>query len=301
MQSRIAEVKAYLQSLQSALCRALENEDQSATFKPDHWQRAPKSSGCTAVLSDGQHFERAGVAFSHVFGDQLPKAATARHPEFEDAHFQALGISMIIHPLNPYVPTMHANLRFFIAERPNGDCIWWFGGGYDLTPYYGFVEDCEHWHRTAKAACDPFGDTLYSQFKKTCDDYFYLKHRKEARGIGGLFFDDLNVWGFDRTFEFIKNVGDSILPAYLPIVMRRKNHPYGQREQEFQWYRRGRYVEFNLIYDRGTLFGLQWGGRVESILVSLPPKVVWRYDWQPQPNSEEARLYRDFLPAKDWV
>ncbi len=234
-------------------------------------------------------------------GGQLPPTATARYPQLAGAPFQALGLSVIVHPHNPYIPTTHFNVRFFIAEPANGDPVWWFGGGFDLTPYYGFVEDCQHWHRTAKAACDPFGDTIYAQYKQAADQYFYLKHRREPRGIGGLFFDDLHCWDIATCFAFMRSVGDHFLLAYLPIVERRKQQPYGVRERDFQCYRRGRYVEFNLLYDRGTLFGLQSDGRIESILISLPPQVSWRYDWHPEVDSAEMELYEKFLVAQEWV
>lgn len=297
------QVKNYLQSLQDHLSAAIEKEEGSAQFHQDVWEKPDGGSGCTRILTDGAVFERAGIGFSHVYGDQLPPAATAKNPQLNGCRFQAVGLSLVFHPKNPYVPTTHANWRFFMAEKAEtkeAPPIWWFGGGYDLTPYYGFVEDCHHWHQTAKEACAPFGIDVYPRMKKACDDYFYLKHRQEPRGIGGLFFDDLNAWGFPRCFEFLKSVGDSFLTAYLPIVQRRKHHAFGQREVDFQRYRRGRYVEFNLIYDRGTLFGLQFGGRVESILMSLPPVVTWRYNWSPMPGSEEARLYEEFLVLKDW-
>lgn len=294
-------VKNYLLQLQDQICSALENEDGKETFHEDKWQHQSGGGGRSRVLASGDVFEQAGVNFSHVIGDELPKAATVRRPELVGRRFQAMGVSLVIHPSNPYVPTSHANVRFFIAEKEGEDPVWWFGGGYDLTPYYGFDEDCQHWHQVAKDACDPFGDHVYPRFKKWCDDYFYLKHRQEPRGIGGLFFDDLNDWGFERCFEFLKSVGDSYLKAYLPIVQRRKQLSYGERERDFQLYRRGRYVEFNLVYDRGTLFGLQSGGRTESILMSLPPEVRWRYNYRPESGTEEARLYERYLVPCDWV
>jgi coproporphyrinogen III oxidase len=287
----IIPIKNYFLSLQNKICDAVEKEDGAQKFIEDNWE-----SGKTRVLSDGPVIERAGVNFSHVTGTNLPPTATAQRPELIGKHFQALGVSLVIHPRNPYVPTVHMNLRFFMAENN-----WWFGGGFDLTPYYGFAEDCKHWHQTAKAACDPFGAEVYSRYKKWCDEYFYLKHRQEPRGIGGLFFDDVNQWDFGRCFEFIKSVGDHFLTAYLPILQRRKNMSYGERERDFQNYRRGRYVEFNLVYDRGTLFGLQSGGRTESILMSLPPQVQWRYNWCPEKNSAEAELYEKFLIHREWV
>jgi coproporphyrinogen III oxidase len=252
-------------------------------------------------MRGGKVFESGGVNFSHVFGNQMPPSASQHRPELMGKQFEALGLSLVLHPVNPYVPTTHMNVRFFLAENALGESHWWFGGGFDLTPYYGFVEDCVHWHQTAKAACDPWGEDIYPRFKKQCDDYFYLPHRQEARGIGGIFFDDLNQWDFDPCFAFMQSVGDHFLPAYLPLIKRRKNHVYGQRERDFQAYRRGRYVEFNLIYDRGTVFGLQSGGRTESILVSLPAKVSWQYDWRPEKNSSEAQLYEQFLPVRDWL
>ena len=253
------------------------------------------------MLAEGAVFEQAGVNFSHVFGTDLPASATAHRPELAGRSFQALGVSLVIHPRNPYAPTSHANVRFFMAEKPGAEPVWWFGGGFDLTPYYGFEEDCVHWHKTAKAACDPFGADYYPRFKKWCDEYFLLKHRNEPRGIGGLFFDDLNEKSFNHCFGFLKSVGDHYVPAYLPIVQKRKATPFGERERDFQLYRRGRYVEFNLVYDRGTLFGLQSGGRTESILMSLPPLVKWRYDWKPAPGTPEAKLYEIFLKPRDWV
>ena len=246
-------------------------------------------------------FEKAGINFSHVHGGQLPASATAQRPELAGRSFEALGVSLVIHPRNPYIPTSHANVRFFIAQKENAAPVWWFGGGFDLTPYYGFEEDAVHWHQTARQACDPFGTDTYPRYKKWCDDYFYLKHRAEPRGIGGLFFDDLNEPDFENSFAFMRSVGDHYIPAYTPIVEKRRDHPYGERERDFQLYRRGRYVEFNLVYDRGTLFGLQTGGRTESILMSLPPVVKWRYDWQPEAGSPEAELYDKFLKPGDWI
>jgi coproporphyrinogen III oxidase len=295
------EVKDYLLGLQERICTELEGEDGQGKFREDAWQRPEGGGGRTRVLAEGAVFEQAGVNFSHVHGKDLPASATAHRPELAGRSFQALGVSLVIHPRNPYVPTSHANVRFFIAEKPGAEPVWWFGGGFDLTPYYGFEEDCVHWQRTAQAACDPFGTECYLRFKKWCDEYFFLKHRQEPRGIGGLFFDDLNEKGFDHCFGFLKSVGDHYIPAYLPIVQRRKNIPYGERERDFQLYRRGRYVEFNLVYDRGTLFGLQSGGRTESILMSLPPLVKWRYDWRPEPGTPEARLYDVFLKPRDWL
>ena len=286
-------VRSYLLALQDSICAALEQEEGKARFQEDKWTRTEGGGGRSRVLSDGTVFEKAGVGFSHVTGTTLPPSATANRPELAGRPYDALGVSLVIHPRNPYVPTSHANVRFFQA----GDA-WWFGGGFDLTPYYGFDEDAVHWHRTARGACGP---ELYPRFKQWCDDYFYLKHRGEARGIGGIFFDDFNEAGFERCFTLMRHVGDAFLPAYQPIVHRRKRHPHGQRERDFQLYRRGRYVEFNLVWDRGTHFGLQSGGRTESILMSLPPQAAWRYDWKPEPGTPEARLYDHFLPPRDWA
>jgi coproporphyrinogen III oxidase len=297
----IEAVKAYLLGLQEGICSELEQEDGGGRFREDAWDRPQGGGGRSRVLSDGTVFEQAGVNFSHVFGEQLPASATAHRPELAGRHWQAMGVSLVIHPHNPYVPTSHANVRFFIAEKAGAEPIWWFGGGFDLTPYYGFEQDAVHWHSTARDACVPFGEDVYPRFKKWCDDYFFLKHRNEPRGIGGLFFDDLNEWGFDKCFAFLRSVGDHYIRAYRPIVARRKDIPNGERERDFQLYRRGRYVEFNLVYDRGTLFGLQSGGRTESILMSLPPLVKWRYNWQPQPGSPEAELYEVYLKPRDWL
>ena len=297
----IAAVKAYLLALQDDICRQLEAEDGQATFMEESWERPTGGGGRTRVLNEGAVIEQGGVNFSHVFGDQLPPSATAQRPELAGRSFQAMGVSLVIHPRNPNVPTSHANVRFFIAEKAGEDPVWWFGGGFDLTPYYGFEEDCVFWHQTAKAACDPFGADVYAHYKRWCDDYFYLKHRNEARGVGGLFFDDLNEWGFARCFAFMQSVGDHYIQAYRPIVAKRKALPATETQRDFQLYRRGRYVEFNLVYDRGTLFGLQSGGRTESILMSLPPLVKWRYNWQPEAGSAEAKLYTDFLPHRDWL
>ncbi|VAW96171.1 Coproporphyrinogen III oxidase, aerobic [hydrothermal vent metagenome] len=294
-------VKEYLLDLQDSICQGLAAEDDSKAFNEDAWQRDGGGGGRSRVMEDGEVFEKAGINFSHVYGDGLPVSATAHRPELAGRSFQALGVSLVIHPRNPYVPTSHANVRFFIAEKDGADPVWWFGGGYDMTPYYGFDEDCVHWHQTAKQACAPFGDEVYARYKKWCDEYFYLKHRDEPRGIGGLFFDDLNEWGFDKSFEFMQSIGDSYLKAYQPVVARRKDTQYSERERDFQLYRRGRYVEFNLVYDRGTLFGLQTGGRTESILMSLPSLVKWRYNWKPEAGSKEAELYEKYLKANDWV
>ena len=314
----IKSVKDYLQNLQDRVCTALEAEDGKEKFREDTWERPEGGGGRTRVLAEGKVFEQAGVNFSHVLGESLPSSASAHRPELAGRAFQALGVSLVIHPRNPYVPTSHCNVRFFIAyhvdreaapdilspavlAHPCASPVWWFGGGFDLTPYYGFEEDAVHWHRTAKAACDPFGADYYSRFKKWCDDYFFIKHRGEPRGIGGLFFDDFNEKDFDHSFGFIKSVGNHYISAYLPIAQKRKGITYGERERDFQLYRRGRYVEFNLVYDRGTLFGLQSGGRSESILMSLPPQVKWRYNWRPQPGTPEAKLYEVFLKPKDWL
>ena len=297
----IAAVKAYLLALQDDICQQLAAEDGQASFVEDAWQRPAGGGGRTRVLSNGAVFEQAGVNFSHVFGDQLPASATAHRPELAGRTFQAMGVSLVIHPHNPYVPTSHANVRFFIAEKAGEAPVWWFGGGFDLTPYYGNSADCIAWHQTAKTACEPFGVEVYPRYKQWCDDYFFLKHRNETRGIGGLFFDDLNEWGFEQSFAFMRSVGNHYIQAYRPIVAKRKATPYGERQRDFQLYRRGRYVEFNLVYDRGTLFGLQSGGRTESILMSLPPLVKWQYAYEPEAGSEEATLYTDFLGKRDWL
>jgi coproporphyrinogen III oxidase len=297
----LTDVKQYLLDLQDSICRSLETEEPEARFIEDLWQREEGGGGRTRVMAGGQVFEQGGVNFSHVTGFKLPPSATAKRPELIDREFEAMGVSLVIHPRNPYVPTSHANVRLFVAKKPNEPDIWWFGGGFDLTPFYPFEEDVIAWHQTAKAACDPFGDQVYTQYKKWCDDYFFLKHRNETRGVGGLFFDDLNEWGFETCFAFLRSVGDSYIKAYLPIVKQRKNTPYGERERDFQLYRRGRYVEYNLVYDRGTLFGLQTGGRTESILMSLPPVVCWRYNWQPEPGSPESALYERYLKPQDWL
>ncbi len=297
----IDAVKAYLLNLQDRICKAIETEDGLARFSEDRWNRGEGGGGISRVFADGAVFEQAGVGFSHVFGDIMPPSATAHRPELAGRRWQAMGVSLVIHPRNPYAPTAHANVRFFVAEKDGAEPVWWFGGGFDMTPYYGFEEDAIHWHRTANDACQAFGDDVYPRYKKWCDDYFFLKHRNEPRGIGGLFFDDLNEGGFARCFGFMTSVGDHFISAYLPIIGRRKNTPYGERERDFQLYRRGRYVEFNLVYDRGTLFGLQSGGRTESILMSLPPLVKWRYNWQPEPGTPEAKLYEVFLKPQDWL
>lgn len=297
----LEQVKAYLLALQDSICAGIEQSDGQAKFVEDVWDRPQGGGGRTRVIKDGSVFEKGGVNFSHVFGDSLPPSATSARPELAGRRFQAMGVSLVMHPTNPYVPTSHANVRFFIAEKDGAEPIWWFGGGYDLTPYYGFVEDCQHWHQVAANACAPFGDGTYATYKKWCDEYFYLKHRDEARGVGGLFFDDLNELGFDQSFAFMQAVGDSYLPAYRPIVEKRKSMPFSDRERQFQLHRRGRYVEFNLVFDRGTLFGLQSGGRTESILMSMPPLVRWDYDYTVEPGSPEAELAERFLPHQDWI
>ncbi len=296
----LAAVKTFLLSLQDHICQQLVAED-GGSFREDTWQRAEGGGGRSRVLENGTVIEKGGVNFSHVYGGKLPPSATAHRPELAGRSFQAMGVSLVIHPQNPYAPTSHANVRIFVAEKEGETPVWWVGGGFDLTPYYGFVEDCQDWHNTAKAICEPFGAEVYPKYKKWCDDYFYIKHRQEPRGIGGLFFDDLNEWGFDRCFDFIKAVGMGFINAYQPILARRKNTPYGERERNFQLYRRGRYVEFNLVYDRGTIFGLQTGGRTESILMSLPNLVAWHYDYQAETDSVESRFVQDFLSAREWV
>ncbi len=301
IQPDIPQVLAYLTDLKDRICTALERVDGAARFAEDAWERPGGGGGRTRVLSEGGVFEQAGVAFSHVTGDRLPPSATASRPELAGRSFQAMGVSLVIHPRNPYVPTSHMNVRFFIAEHPEAPPVWWFGGGFDLTPYYADAADCCHWHRVARAACAPSGDHVYPRLKQWCDEYFFLRHRNEPRGIGGLFFDDWSEGGFEASFALQRRVGDAYLDAYLPIVERHKDRPYGERERDFQLYRRGRYVEFNLVYDRGTLFGLQSGGRTESILMSMPPLVKWRYNWKPEPGSPEAALYEHFLKPQDWV
>ncbi len=292
----------YLQGLQARIIESVELVD-GKTFLHDGWQRPEGGGGNSCMLEEGYVFERAGIGFSHVLGNKLPPAASVAHPEAAGRPWEAMGVSLVFHPRNPYIPTVHMNVRFFIAKAQNESeqDIWWFGGGMDLTPYYGFEEDCVHFHRTNKAALSPFGNELYPQFKKQCDEYFHLKHRNEPRGIGGIFFDDFNELGFEKSFAMLRTVGDAFTQAYLPIVQRRKDTKYSERERDFQQYRRGRYVEFNLVFDRGTLFGLQSNGRTESILLSMPPIVKWRYDWKPETGSAEAKLYTDFLIDKDWV
>ncbi len=296
----IIAVKDYLTGLQQAIVDRLAALD-GGTFSRDAWDRPQGGGGVTRLIEGGALFERAGVGYSHVYGDNLPPSASAARPELSGRSFQAMGVSLVLHPRNPYVPTVHLNVRCFIAEKAGAVPVWWFGGGMDLTPYYGFEEDAVHFHRTCRDALSPFGEDHHPRFKQWCDRYFFLKHRAEPRGIGGVFFDDLNAPDFATCFALTRSVGDHFLPAYVPIVERRRDLPYGERERDFQAYRRGRYVEFNLVYDRGTLFGLQSGGRTESILMSLPPVVHWRYDWTPQPGSPEARLYTDFLVDRNWV
>ena len=294
-------VEEYLRSLQARIVSSLEDVDGKASFRQDRWGRPGGGGGDSRVLVDGAVFEQAGIGFSLVFGDEMPPSATKNRPDLAGHSFRAMGVSLVLHPRNPYVPTTHANFRFFTTDSGDDEPVWWFGGGFDLTPYYPFHDDVLHWHRTAKEACDPFGDDVYDRYKKWCDEYFYLQHRDETRGVGGLFFDDLNEPGFDRSFEFVTAVGDQFLPAYLPIVNARSGHKYGERQREFQLYRRGRYVEFNLIYDRGTFFGLQSGARTESILMSLPPRVRWEYNWEPDAGSPEADLYANYLKPRDWL
>ncbi|MFS7220327.1 oxygen-dependent coproporphyrinogen oxidase [Rahnella inusitata] len=297
----IQQVKTFLLQLQENITQQLAAADGQGQFAEDQWVREEGGGGQSRVLTDGAVFEQAGVNFSHVSGATLPASATAHRPELAGRSFQAMGVSLVIHPLSPYVPTSHANVRFFIAEKEGEAPVWWFGGGFDLTPYYGFEEDARHWHLTAQQLCQPFGDDVYPKYKKWCDDYFFIKHRNEARGIGGLFFDDLNTPDFSTCFDFMQAVGNGFTDAYLPIVEKRKALPWGERERQFQLYRRGRYVEFNLVWDRGTLFGLQTGGRTESILMSMPPLVRWEYGYQPEAGSPEAALYSDFLPVRDWL
>jgi coproporphyrinogen III oxidase len=296
---RIAVVEAWLRGLQDRICAEVERADGAARFREDAWTRAEGGGGRTRVLRDGAVFEQAGVNFSHVEGARMPPSATAQRPELEGKAWVATGVSVVIHPRNPYVPTTHLNVRLFVA-RGGGASVWWFGGGFDLTPYYPFDEDVRHWHATARDACAPFGADVHAAHKRWCDEYFFIRHRGETRGVGGLFFDDLNHWDFDTCHAYQRAVGDSFLAAYLPIVARRKDTPFGEREREFQLYRRGRYVEFNLVYDRGTLFGLQSGGRTESILMSLPPRVRFEYAYTPEPGSAEARL-AEYLKPRDWL
>lgn len=295
-----ARARDYYLDLQNRIVTALQ-KIEGDNFRRDSWERPEGGGGISCLTESGRVFERAVVSFSHVFGKQLPPSASASRPELAGRGFEAMGVSLVLHPRNPYAPTVHLNVRFFIATHVQEPPVWWFGGGMDLTPYYGFVEDAEHFHRTCKAALAPFGDEYHPRFKRWCDEYFYIKHRREPRGIGGIFFDDLNERDFEFSFELMQNVGNHFLLAYVPILERRHQLPFGEQERDFQAYRRGRYVEFNLVYDRGTLFGLQSQGRIESILMSLPPVVNWRYDWQPESGSEEEKLYKEFLTARDWV
>lgn len=298
-EEQLTSVKAWLLALQDRICAGLEAID-GGQFVEDTWQRDAGGGGRTRVMEGGAVIEKGGVNFSHVYGDAMPASATAHRPELAGRRFNAMGVSLVIHPRNPYAPTSHANVRFFIAEADGQEPIWWFGGGFDLTPYYPFDEDIVHWHQTAKAACDPFGEQVYADYKRWCDDYFFLKHRGETRGVGGLFFDDLNAGGFEHCFALTQSIGEAYIQAYAPILAKRKDTPYGEREKDFQLYRRGRYVEFNLVFDRGTLFGLQTGGRTESILMSLPPLVTWKYNYTPEAGSAEARL-TDYLKPRDWL
>ena len=305
-----APVRSYLAGLQDRIVAALEAFDDRP-FRTDSWQRPEGGGGVSRLIEEGSFFERGGVNFSHVKGTAMPASATAHRPELAGRRWEAMGVSLVLHPRNPHCPTSHMNVRFFVAEKDDAAPVWWFGGGMDLTPYYGFAEDCSHFHRSCRDALAPYGEDVHARYKKWCDEYFFLKHRNEPRGIGGIFFDDLNEGGsggdtstpaaFQRCFALTQSVGDAFTGAYLPICARRRDLPYGERERDFQAYRRGRYVEFNLVWDRGTLFGLQSGGRTESILMSMPPIVKWRYDWRPEPGSAEAQLYTDFLPPRDWV
>ena len=298
-EQQLKSVKSWLLSLQDTICAGLSQSD-GGVFVEDNWQREAGGGGRSRVIEGGAVIEKGGVNFSHVYGDAMPASATAHRPELAGRRFNAMGVSLVIHPRNPFVPTSHANVRFFIAEADGKEPIWWFGGGFDLTPYYPFDEDIVHWHQVAKDACDPFGAQVYTEYKKWCDEYFYLKHRNETRGVGGLFFDDLNSGGFEHCFALTQSIGQAYLPAYIPILAKRKDMPYTEHERDFQLYRRGRYVEFNLVFDRGTLFGLQTGGRTESILMSLPPLATWRYNYQPKEDSVDARL-SDYLKPKNWL
>ncbi|WP_448212296.1 oxygen-dependent coproporphyrinogen oxidase [Colwellia sp. MEBiC06753] len=299
-QVNIETVVAFLKDLQDNICQALEQADGTGKFIEDNWTRAEGGGGRSRVLTNGDVIEQGGVNFSLVSGDKLPPSATAHRPELVGRTWQACGVSLVIHPKNPYIPTSHANVRFFIAEKEGEAPVWWFGGGFDLTPFYPNDDDIQHWHQTAQTLCQPFGETVYDEHKKWCDEYFYLKHRNETRGVGGLFFDDLNSWGFDKSFDYIKAVGQGFIDAYVPIIEQRKATPYGERQRQFQLYRRGRYVEFNLVFDRGTLFGLQSGGRTESILMSMPPLARWEYNYKPEAGSEEAQL-ANYLMPRDWL
>ncbi|KAG5486781.1 hypothetical protein LSCM1_08038 [Leishmania martiniquensis] len=301
MSLAVEPVKEFLLKLQDDICHALEAEDGQATFMEDEWTREGGGGGRTRVLEGGAVIEKGGVNFSHVCGEGLPGSSTERHPDIAGCSYQAMGVSLVIHPKNPHVPTSHANVRLFVAEREGKEPVWWFGGGFDLTPYYALEEDCCHFHRVAQELCRPFGADVYARFKAWCDEYFFIPYRNEARGIGGLFFDDLNEWPFEKCFEFMQAVGKGYMDAYIPIMSRRKNTPYTEQQVEFQEFRRGRYAEFNLVIDRGTKFGLQSGGRTESILMSLPPRARWGYNWHPEPGTPEARLTEYFLTKRQWV
>ena len=294
-------VEQYLKGLQRSICDELSAIDGAASFEMESWDRPEGGGGISRVLAEGDVFEKGGVNFSYVEGGKMPGSATQHRPELAGRSFKAMGVSLVMHPRNPYAPTSHANVRCFVAEKEGEAPVWWMGGGFDLTPYYGREEDVIHWHQTAKNACAPFGDDVHAKYKKWCDDYFYLPHRAEPRGVGGLFYDDLNEWGFEKSFDFMQSVGDSFLKAYVPIVLNNKDRDYGERERQWQLYRRGRYVEFNLVFDRGTLFGLQSNGRTEAILMSLPPLVRWDYGVTPEPGTPEAELLDYYLKPKDWV
>lgn len=294
-------VEQYLKGLQRSICNELSAIDGAASFEMESWDRPEGGGGISRVLAEGDVFEKGGVNFSYVEGGKMPGSATQHRPELSGRSFKAMGVSLVMHPKNPYAPTSHANVRCFVAEKEGEAPVWWMGGGFDLTPYYGREEDVIHWHQTAKNACAPFGDDVHAKYKKWCDDYFYLPHRAEPRGVGGLFYDDLNEWGFEKSFDFMQSVGDSFLKAYVPIVLNNKDRDYGERERQWQLYRRGRYVEFNLVFDRGTLFGLQSNGRTEAILMSLPPLVRWDYGVTPEPGTPEAELLDYYLKPKDWV
>jgi coproporphyrinogen III oxidase len=294
-------VEQYLKGLQRSICDELSAIDGAASFETESWDRPEGGGGISRVLAEGDVFEKGGVNFSYVEGGKMPGSATQHRPELAGRSFKAMGVSLVMHPRNPYAPTSHANVRCFVAEKEGEAPVWWMGGGFDLTPYYGREEDVVHWHQTAKNACDPFGDDVHAKYKKWCDDYFYLPHRAEPRGVGGLFYDDLNEWGFEKSFDFMQSVGDTFLKAYVPIVLNNKDRDYGERERQWQLYRRGRYVEFNLVFDRGTLFGLQSNGRTEAILMSLPPLVRWDYGVTPEPGTPEAELLDYYLKPKDWV
>jgi coproporphyrinogen III oxidase len=295
-----AAIRAYLLDLQARIVAGLEAIG-GEPFRSDAWSRPEGGGGLSRLIENGSVLERGGVLFSHVTGEQLPASATAHRPELAGRSWEAMGVSLVLHPRNPHAPTVHLNVRHFAARKDGADPVWWFGGGMDLTPYYGYAEDAIHFHRTCREALAPFGEDVHARYKKWCDDYFYLKHRGEPRGVGGVFYDDLSEPDFDTCFALTRSVGDGFFAAYLPLLQRRKDLPYGERERAFQAYRRGRYVEFNLVYDRGTLFGLQSGGRTESILMSLPPRVEWRYDWKPEPGSPEEKLYTEFLVPRDWA